>query len=80
MKASNSPFVTRNVGMRLFHAEAGVGARPAGVLAQLVDELLGQPLQVGPGELLIDAAILARTIIKGAGDCGDGIDSAEALI
>jgi hypothetical protein len=50
--------------MRLFHAEPGVGARPAGVLAQLVDELLGQSLQVGPGELLIDAVVLPRTVIK----------------
>jgi hypothetical protein len=51
--------------MRRFHAEAGVGARPAGVLTQLVDELLGQSVQVGPGELLIDAAVLPRALVKG---------------
>src|SRR5215472_4343661 len=69
-----------HVGMRLRHAEPGVGARPTGVLAQLVDELLGQSLQVGPGELLIDAVVLPGAIIESAGDRRDGIDSAEALI
>src|SRR5690242_15896768 len=69
-----------HVGMRLLHAEPGVGARPAGVLAQLIDELLGQPLQVRPGELLIDAAVAPRALIKGAGGRRDGLDSAEPLI
>jgi hypothetical protein len=50
------------------------------VLAQLIDELLGQPLQIGPGELLVDAVVLPRALIKGAGDCRDGLDPAEAVI
>src|SRR6185437_16631886 len=57
-----------HVGMRRLHAEAGVGARSAATLAQLVDELLGQPLQVGPGELLVDAVVLRGAIFKGAGN------------
>ena len=80
MKASHSPLVTPHVGMRLPHAEPGVGAGSAGVLAQLVDKLLMQPLQVGPGELLIDAVVLGCAIFKGAGDCRDGVNSAQALI
>src|SRR5205809_608914 len=66
--------------MRLPHAEPGVGARPAGILTQLVDEFFRQPVQVGPGELLIDAVVLCCAIFKGAGDRRDGVDSAEALI
>src|SRR5262245_32010108 len=66
--------------MRLPHVEPRVGARTAGILAQLVDELLMQPVQVGPGELLVDAVVLRCAIFKGPGDCRDGVDSAEALI
>jgi hypothetical protein len=55
--------------MRLGHAEPRIGARPTGVLTQLIDELLGQSVQVGPGELLIDAVVLPRAIIKSVGDC-----------
>src|SRR5215471_15693685 len=66
--------------MRLPHVEPRVGARPARILAQLVDELLMQPVQVGPGELLVDTVVLRCAIFKGAGDCRDGVDSAEALI
>ena len=66
--------------MRLPHIEPGVGARSAGILTQLVDELLRQPVQVGPGELLIDAVVLRSALFKGAGDCRDGLDSAESLV
>jgi hypothetical protein len=57
-----------HVGMRLPHVEPGVGARSAGILAHLVDELFRQPVQVGPGELLIDAVVPGCALFKGAGD------------
>jgi hypothetical protein len=66
--------------MRLLHAEPRVGARSAGILAQLVDELFRQSVQVGPGELLVDAVVLRCAVFKGAGDCRDGLDSAESLV
>ena len=80
MKASHSPLVTPHVGMRLPHAEPGVGTRPAGIPTQLIDELFRQPVQVGPGELLVDAVVLGRALFKGAGDRRDGLDSAEPLV
>jgi hypothetical protein len=66
--------------MRLRHAAPRVSARPAGRLTDLVDELFDQPVYVGPGGLLVDAVVLHLAIYSGAGDCRDGIDSAEALI
>lgn len=81
MKASNSPLVTRMLVCACLMSEPGVGARSAGVLAKLVDEFFRQPVQVCPGELLLDAVVvLGCAIFEGANDCGDGVDSAESLI
>jgi len=69
-----------HVGVRLGHVAPRVGARSAGVVTQLVDEFLCQPVQVRPGEFLVDATIIGRASFKGAYDGRDGFGPAEPLI
>jgi hypothetical protein len=67
-----------HVGIRLRHGAPGVGARSTGRRTQLIYEFFCQPVQVGPGEFLIDAVVSSRAIFKGPGDRRDGIDSTKA--
>jgi hypothetical protein len=66
--------------MRVLHAPSRVPARSAGRFADLIDEHLPQPAQIGLGELLVDPVIASDPIPEVLDDRGNSVDAAQSFI
>jgi hypothetical protein len=66
--------------VRVLHAPSRVPAWSASSFADLIDEHLPEPAQVGLGEFLVDPVIPRNPIPEVLDDGGNRIDAAQALI
>src|SRR3989442_12216655 len=65
--------------VRVLHAASRVLAWPPGRFADLIDEHLRQPPQVGLTEFVVDPGIAGDSIPEIFNNCGDGLDPAKPV-
>src|SRR5439155_17143524 len=63
-----------------FHASAGVATGTSARLADLVDQHLGEPRQVGPRKFQVDPIVTRHPIAEAPNNSRDRVDSAEAVV
>lgn len=66
--------------MRSLHIPARIGARPAGGLAHLVDQVLFELWDIGGRKSFIDPLVVGDVRYKLINDCRDGRLSSETII